>query len=311
MQFDPFIQSLFEQMPKLADLKVWQLSPHQAREEFKNLCLMGNQNAAPIGKIENIEAEGPEGPIPLRAYTPVASGGSNLAALVYFHGGGFVLGDLDCYDSVCRGLAESSGCKVISVDYRLAPEHPFPAAVEDCLAAMKWVEANAPALGVDPNRIAVAGDSAGGNLAAVVTQLAKGKGAPHIAFQLLLYPITSLHADLPSVFGFEGNILTQPQINWFYSQYVPHDVEASDPRLSPLRAKDLSGLPRAYIVTAGFDPLHDEGVAYADALKGAGVKVRHIDYPTMIHGFFSMQSLIPLASEALAAAGNAVKEGLE
>jgi acetyl esterase len=311
MQFDPIILSLFEQMPKLADLKVWQLTPDKAREEFKNLCLMSNQNAAPIGKIENIEASGPEGPIPLRVYTPVAAGGSNLPAIVYFHGGGFVLGDLDCYDAICRGLAESSGCKVISVDYRLAPEHPFPAAVEDSIAATKWVEDKASDLGVDPNRIAVAGDSAGGNLAAVVTQLSKGRGGAHIAYQLLLYPITSLHADLPSNFAFGGNVMTQPPVNWFYSQYVPSDVEPSDPRLSPLRSNDLSGLPPAYIVTAGFDPLRDEGVAYVDALKGAGVKVRHIDYPTMIHGFLSMQSLIPLASEALAAAGNAVKEGLE
>jgi acetyl esterase len=287
------------------------MSPDQAREEFKTLCLMSAQNPAPIGKIENIEAEGPEGPIPLRVYTPVAAGSSSLAAIVYFHGGGFVLGDLDCYDAICRGLAESSGCKVISVDYRLAPEHPFPAAIEDCLAALKWVEKHASDLSVDPNRIAVAGDSAGGNLAAAVTQQSKGKGGTHIAFQLLLYPITSLHADLPSNFAFAGNVLTQPPVNWFYSQYVPHDADSSDPRLSPLRAKDLSGLPPAYIVTAGFDPLHDEGVAYADALKGAGVKVRHIDYPTMIHGFFSLQSLIPLATEALSAAGNAVKDALE
>ena len=310
MQFDPFIQSLFEQIPKLANSKVWQMTPDQARVEFKKLCTMSNSSAAPIGKIENIEAAGPEGPIPLRIYTPVAAGASGLAALIYFHGGGFVLGDLDCYDSVCRALAESSGCRVISVDYRLAPEHPFPAAVDDCFAAAKWIEANAGTLGIDPNRIAVAGDSAGGNLAAVVTQLAKGKSGLHIAFQLLIYPITSLHADLPSNFEFGWNVRSQPQINWFYSQYVPIGIESSDPRLSPVRAGDLAGLPPAYIITAGFDPLRDEGVAYADALKAAGVKVRHIDYPTMIHGFFSMQALIPLASEAISAAGNAVRDAL-
>jgi len=310
MQFDPFIQSLFEQMPKLANLKIWQMTPDQARAEFRTLCLRANASAAPIGKIENIEASGPDGPIPLRIYTPVAAGASSLAALVYFHGGGFVLGDLDCYDSVCRALAESSGCRVISVDYRLAPEHPFPAAVEDAFASVKWVEDNAGSLGIDPNRIVVAGDSAGGNLAAAVTQMAKAKNAPHVAFQVLIYPITSLHADLPSNFEFGWNVSAQPPINWFYSHYVPSGTQSSDPRLSPLRADDLSGLPPAYIVTAGFDPLRDEGIAYVDALKGANVKVRHVDYPTMIHGFFSMQGMIPLASEAIAAAGSAVKEAL-
>jgi acetyl esterase len=310
MQSDPFIKSLFKEMPKLANLKVWELSPVQARAEFKMLCALAVGNLAPIGKIETIEAETGERIIPLRIYTPVAAGGSALPAVIYFHGGGFVLGDLDCYDSVCRALANESGCRVISVAYRLAPEHKFPAAVEDCLAAVKWVEAKAPNLGVDPNRIAVAGDSAGGNLAAVVTQLTKGKGGPHIAYQLLIYPITALHWDSPSAYAFSGIFLNQPRVNWFYKQYVPEDIDASDPRISPLAAEDFSGLPPAYIVSAGFDALHDEGIAYGDRLKAAGVKVRHVDYPTMIHGFFSLPAFIPLASEALAAAGAALREAL-
>jgi acetyl esterase len=310
MQFDPLIRSLLEQMPKLADLQVWKLSPEKARAEFKKLCTLAEQNMAPIGRMEDIEAEGPDRAIPLRVYTPVAAGGSALPAVVYFHGGGFVLGDLDCFDYVCRALADSSGCRVVSVDYRLAPEHPFPAAVDDCFAALKWVEANASHLGIDPNRVAIAGDSAGGNLAAVVSQLAKAGNGPHIAFQLLIYPITMLSPDSPSSFAFSPALIRAPAINWFYSHYVPQEMEdhSNDPRLSPLQGDDLSGLPPAYIVTAGFDPLHDEGVAYADKLKGAGVKVRHIDYPTMIHGFFSMPSLIPLAGEALSAAGEAVRE---
>jgi len=320
MPFDPFMRSLIEQLPKLADLQVWKLSPKQARAEFKKLCTLPDQKMAPIGRMEDVEAVGPDGPVPLRLYTPVAAGGSALASLVYFHGGGFVLGDLDCFDSVCRALADSSGCRIVSVDYRLAPEHPFPAAVEDCFAALKWIEANAASLGIDPNRVAVGGDSAGGNLAAVVRQLAKADKGPHIAFQMLIYPITALRPDSPSSFAFSPTILREPAINWFYSHYVldePGDSNdgsstdhTDDPRLAPLQSEDLSGLPPAYIVTAGFDPLHEEGVAYADKLKSAGVKVRHIDYPTMIHGFFSMPGLIPLAGEALNAAGHALRDAL-
>ncbi len=312
MQFDPLIRSLTEQLPKLADLQVWKLSPERARAEFKKLCSLAERSMAPIGRVEDIEAEGKNGAIPLRIYTPVAAGGSALPAIVYYHGGGFVLGDLDCFDSICRALADSSGCRVVSVDYPLAPEHPFPAAVDESFAALKWIEANASQLGIDPNRLAVAGDSAGGNLAAVVSQMAKSGNEPHIAFQLLIYPITTLRPDSPSSFSFSPSLIRAPATNWFYGHYVPQDMEghSRDPRLSPLLSDDLSGLPAAYIVTAGFDPLHDEGVAYADKLKGAGVKVRHVDYPTMIHGFFSMPSLIPLASEALSAAGGAVREAL-
>jgi acetyl esterase len=312
MPFDPFMRSLIEQLPKLADLQVWKLSPTQARAEFKKLCTLPDQKMAPIGRIENVEAVGPDGPVPLRLYTPVAAGGSALPALVYFHGGGFVLGDLDCFDSICRALADSSGCRIVSVDYRLAPEHPFPAAVEDCFAALKWIESNAASLGIDPNRVAVGGDSAGGNLAAVISQLAQANNGPHIALQMLIYPITTMRPDSPSSFAFSPTILRGPAINWFYSHYVPDGGEdhTDDPRLSPLRSEDLSGLPPAYIVTAGFDPLHQEGVAYADKLKSAGVKVRHIDYPTMIHGFFSMPGLIPLAGEALNAAGHALRDAL-
>ena len=312
MPFDPFMRSLIEQLPKLADLQVWELSPTQARAEFKKLCTLPDQKMAPIGRMEDVEAVGPDGPVPLRLYTPVAAGGSALPALVYFHGGGFVLGDLDCFDSICRALADSSGCRIVSVDYRLAPEHPFPAAVEDCFAALKWIEANAASLGIDANRIAVGGDSAGGNLAAVVSQLAQVNNGPHIALQMLIYPITTMRPDSPSSFAFSPTILRGPAINWFYSHYVPDGGEdhADDPRLSPLRSEDLSGLPPAYIVTAGFDPLHEEGLAYADKLKSAGVKVRHIDYPTMIHGFFSMPGLIPLAGEALNAAGHALRDAL-
>ena len=312
MPLDPVIQAIFDQMPQLANFQMWRMTPAEARTEFKKLCQFASPSAAPIGKTSHVEAQGPGGPIPLRLYTPVAAGGDALPAIVFFHGGGFVIGDLDCYDALCRTLANDSGCKIVSVDYRLAPEHPFPAAVEDAYAALKWVEKNGPSLGIDPNRLAVAGDSAGGNLAAVSCLTAKEKGGPRVAFQLLIYPVTSLHHDSDSAKAFgQGYMLNQPTIDWFYGHYVPGNADRDDPRLSPVNAKDVAGLPPAYVVTAGFDPLRDEGRAYAEKLKAAGVAVTHMDYPTMIHGFFNMQGLVPLATEAIGASGRAVKDALD
>ena len=310
MTLDPVIQALFRQMPQLASSPIWEKTPAQAREEFKWLCQLTDPKASPIGKTEDIEADGPSGPISLRVYTPVASGGAALPAIVYFHGGGFVMGDLDCYDGLCRALANESDCRIISVDYRLAPEHPFPAAVEDCFAAAAWIEENASDLGVDANRIAVAGDSAGANLAAVVCLLAKDN-TPAIAFQLLIYPTTHFNANRGEDSSRTAYFLDGRAIAWFRNCYVPPGTDPADPRLSPLDAKDLNGLPPAYVVTAGFDPLREEGVAYAEKMKQAGVTVTHVDYPTMIHGFFSMPGLIPLASEAITAAAHAARNALK
>ena len=312
MPLDPTIQALFDELPTLANNQMWRMTPDEARTEYARLCALGNPNAAPIGKTEHAEASGPAGPIPLRIYTPVAAPNTGLPGLVYFHGGGFVLGDLESHDALCRLLANESGCRVVSVDYRLAPEHPFPAAVEDCFAALLWVEANSSAMGIDPNSIAVAGDSAGGNLAAVACLLAKQKGGPRIGFQLLIYPSTSFRHDSPSVLAFgSGYMLNQATIEWMVSHYIPKEADRGDMRLSPLAATDLKGLPPAYVVTAGFDPLHDEGAAYAQKLKAAGVPVVHVDYPSMIHGFFNMQGVLPLAGEAIAAAAGAVKDALK
>jgi acetyl esterase len=312
MPLDPVIQALFEQFPQLAIRAVWERTPAEARVDFERFCQFANPQGGAIGKTEDIKVPGPAGPLGLRIYTPVAAGGAALPAIVYLHGGGFVVGDLDCYDALCRTLANESGCRVVSVDYRLAPEHPFPAAVDDCFAALQWVETNAADISVDPNRLAVAGDSAGGNLAAVTCLLAKqNKTKPQIAYQLLIYPDTRV-AAAPSTRPFgSGYFLDNRTIEKYHSYYVPAGVDPADPRLSPIEAKDVSGLPPAYIVTAGFDPLREEGMAYAEKLKRAGVTVMQVDYPTMIHGFFSMQGVIPMASEAIAAAAHAVRDAMK
>lgn len=309
---DPIIQALLERVPQLGSYAIWEKSPAEAREDYRRFCQFAAPHDLPIGKVENVSA----GTIPLRSYTPIAGGTSMLPAIIYFHGGGFVLGDLDSYDALCRTLANESNCRVISVDYRLAPENPFPAAVEDSLAAVRWVEDHAAELQVDANHIAVAGDSAGGNLAALVCQRAKeNKGVPHIAFQLLIYPALALSVP-PSDGGEAGELpemgfpLDPRALNWFLRYYVPDGVYPGDARLSPLAASDLSGLPPAYIVTAGLDLLRNDAISYAERLKQAGVPAVQIDYPTMIHGFFSMQGLIPLASGAIAAAAHAVQHAL-
>lgn len=305
---DPMIEALLQRVPALGKYAIWERSPAQAREDFRRFSQFAAPKDLPIGKVENLCA----GTIPLRSYTPIAGGTGMLPAIVWLHGGGFVLGDLDSCDALCRTLANESNCRVISVDYRLAPEHPFPAAVEDCLAAVRWVEDHAAELQVDANRIAVAGDSAGGNLATVLCQVAReNRGAPQISFQLLVYPAVRLYdqMDVPQATG-SGFPLDFRALNWFHRCYVPPGADLSDPRLSPLVARDLSGLPPAYLITAGLDPLRDDAILYGERLKQAGVPVVQVDYPTMIHGFLSMQGLIPLATGAIAAAAHAVQQAL-
>jgi acetyl esterase len=312
MPLDPIVSALFQRLPDLLTYRVWEKTPEEAREAYRTLCNASDLKDLAIGKSEQIEVPGPAGVLMLRAYTPVAAGGPTLPAIVYFHGGGFVMGDLDTHDTLCRTLANESGCRVFSVAYRLAPEFPFPAAIDDAFAAVKWVEANATTLGIDPNDIAVAGDSAGGNLAAAICLLAKAhKGKPHIAFQLLFYPSIALTREFVTrPFG-QGYRLDDRAIQWFYAHYMPAGADPADERLSPIAAKDAKGLPPTYILTAGFDPLRDEAIAYAAKLKQAGVTVTHVDYPTMIHGFLTMQSWIPLAGQAIAAAGQAVKDAVK
>lgn len=310
MSLDKHVKVLLDQMAALGGPKLWELGPQAARAAMKMSIFRSND--VPIGATEDRRITTPQGELGMRIYTPLHASAPILPGVVFFHGGGFVLGDLDSHDGLCRTLSNESGCRVVSVDYRLAPEHPFPAAVEDCMCATEWVAANAADIGIDGGRIAVGGDSAGGNLAAVVATLAKKKGGPKLSFQLLIYPVAQLGgAETASMQeNAKGYFLEKASMDWFTRLYCPDATQRSDPRLSPLLARDVTGLPPAYIVTAGFDPLRDEGKAYADKLDAAGVPVTYVNYPGMVHGFFSFRALVPKAREAVAAAAAALRAGL-
>ena len=240
--------------------------------------------------------------VALRAYRPLGAGkGEILPALVYFHGGGWVIGDLDTHDVLCRQLANGARCAVFSVDYRLAPEHPFPAAVEDCVAATKFVAFNSETLKIDAARIAVGGDSAGGNLAGVVALHARDAGGPPLAFQLLIYPATDQRCGFAShERNSEGYLLTKDSIAYFRGHYLPKKDDWLEWRASPLLAASLAGLPPAFVLTAGFDPLLDEGRAYAERLAKEGAEVAYREYPDMVHGFILFGGVLDTANEAVA-----------
>jgi acetyl esterase len=265
----------------------------------------------PVGKIENFTIPGPGGPIRARAYAPIAAGGP-LPTLIFFHGGGFVAGSLETHDGLCRQLVAEGGFKLIAVEYRLAPEHPYPAAIEDAWAASVWIEQNGAQLGVDAGRLAVGGDSAGGMLAAIVTQMAKAKGGLKFAYQLLLFPNTQVGGETSSLNEFAvGYFLERRTIEHFNSLYLPQGLDRNTPAISPLRARDFAGLPSAYVALAGYDPLHDEGLAYTEKLRAAGVKVTIADYPDLVHAFVYLQTVLPQAHEAVAKAAKAVKAALD
>ncbi|MCC6210880.1 MAG: alpha/beta hydrolase [Burkholderiales bacterium] len=242
------------------------------------------------------------GPVPVRAYRPAGAGRDEaLPALVYFHGGGWVIGDLDTHDVVCRTLANGARCAVFSVEYRKAPESPFPAAVEDCFGALAFIVRNSDVLRIDAKQVAVGGDSAGGNLAAVVALTARDAGAPAVSFQLLIYPATDQRMGSASIErNGEGYLLTRKVMHYFRGHYLPDRSDWADWRASPLLAKSLAGLPRAYVLTAGFDPLLDEGLAYAERLKKEGVATEYRNYPDMVHGFITMGRVLDTANAALA-----------
>jgi acetyl esterase len=275
-------------------------TPEQGREALRTLNLLA-ASAVPqveVGSVKDREIPGAAGPIAARIYRPVGDGPH--PTLLFIHGGGFVIGDLEAYDAQCRVLCSRVGAVVASVDYRLAPEHPFPAGVEDAIAAMEWVAGNVAELGGDPGRVAIGGDSAGGNLSAAVAQAWRGR-EPALAAQLLIYPVTDLVTEHPSIEeNGEGLLLTRDDMDWFHGHYLGGDESLrSDPRASPRLAEDLRGLPPAIVLTAQYDPLRDDGDAYAAALEAAGVRVIHRRFEGLVHGFFALGPLSAAAQVAV------------
>ena len=275
------------------------LGVQQARAEFDMFQPMMSGRAAPVAEIVDRTIAGPGGRLRVRFYRPAGSVARLLPTILYFHGGGWVIGSLEAYDLPCRFFCARSGCAVVAVDYRLAPEHKFPGALDDAVAAFRWLAAEGTELGIDPDRIVVAGDSAGGTLATAVAQLVRGE-ARTPCLQWLIYPATDLAADTPSHKSCgHGFLLTQADMEWFRGLYLNDLSEIADPRVSPLRAPDLSGLPPALIFTAGLDPLRDDGQAYAERLTAAGVKTVHREFDSLIHGFVGMRGALQAAARAM------------
>jgi acetyl esterase len=287
------------------------LSVADARRFYRDRRSVTQPAPPDVALARELSAEGPHGAIPLRLYRPIGSVvTTQLPVLVYYHGGGWVIGDLDTHDTLCRELANDAGCAVVAVDYRLGPENRFPAAVDDCIAATRWVRTNASDLGIDPARLAVGGDSAGGNLAAVVTIALRDAGDPPIAFQLLIYPATDMRRTAPShTSNGQGYVLTSDTINYFHDHYIDDTAHDLDWRASPLLHPDLSRLPPALVLTAGFDPLRDEGLAYADALAAAGNPTTYVCFDRQIHGFILMGKVLDEAHAAVAVCAAAVARG--
>lgn len=286
MPLDPQANAFLRQLEEMGGPALNDMSPVEAREALAALADLGGE-PEPVGSISNRTISGPLGEIPIRIYTPEGSG--PFPALVYFHGGGWVVGDLETVDSACTVLTNRAEAVVVSVDYRLAPENRFPAPVTDCYAATEWVSENAAELGIDPQRIAVGGDSAGGNLATVVSIMARDRGAPELAYQVLFYPVTNMDFETAS---YQANgadyFLTTDMMRWFWGHYIESEDVGRDMRASPLLTEDLSNLPPAFVATAEFDPLRDEGEAYAELLLKAGNDVAIKRYDGQIHGFVTL-----------------------
>ncbi len=275
-----------------------ELSPQDARDAMAALRPQGDPER--VAQVHEMVVPGPDGDIPARGYLPTDDP-RDLPTIVYFHGGGWVLGDLESHDANCRALCNRSGCSVLSVDYRLAPEATYPAAAEDAYAAVQWIAGMYSQQGVSEARIAVAGDSAGGNLAAVVAQMARDRGGPEIAAQILIYPVTNFDFSTESyqVNGRGEYGLSEAGMRWFWGLYLNDDSEGAEPYASPLRATDLSNLPRALTITAEYDSLRDEGEAYAAALAAAGTPSTCTRYDGVIHGFLSAFEAVPEGNQAM------------
>ena len=313
MPLDPQMQDILTLTAEFRAVPNHQKTAQQARadtlERSAAMAGMGD-GPQPIASVEDRTIPGPGGDIPIRVYTPDSPSGGGI---LYFHGGGWVICNLDTHDAPARALANLSGATVISVDYRLAPEAKYPAAAEDCYAATQWASEHASELGIDASRIAVSGDSAGGNLAAVVAQMARDRGGPPIAFQALIYPVTDLDFTTASYIehGGEGDLLSAEDMAWYWGHYLESPEQAKEPYAAPLQASDLSGLAPALVITAEYDVLCDEGEAYARRLWSAGVPTTLTRYDGVIHGFFNMAPMLDKATAAQQQAGAAIRAALE
>ena len=289
------------------------LTPADARKFYRERRAVTQPDPGEVAEVRELQADGLHGPIPMRLYRPLGSAAASvLPVLVYYHGGGWTIGDLDTHDTLCRELCNLSGCAVVAVDYRMGPEHRFPAAVDDVLAATRWVRREAAALGIDPARLAVGGDSAGGNLAAVVAIAARDAGDLPVAFQLLIYPATDMRCVHPShSSNGQGYLLTSDTIRYFHDHYITDAAQDLDWRASPLLREDLAGLPPALVLTAGYDPLRDEGLDYARALTAAGNRTTYVCFERQIHGFITMGRLLDEANAAVSMCAAELRRALE
>jgi acetyl esterase len=308
MPLDPQVMAVLERIRLAGNPEYWQMTPLQARDWHNRKAGLLDIEPEPVFKTIDRTVPGRGHPIPVRIFAPRHSD-DPLPVLVWLHGGGHVVGSLDSYDALCRQLALQGDCLVVSVAYRLAPEHRFPAGVDDAFAALQWVGEHAGEIGGDPARIVVGGDSAGGNLAAVCAILARDAGAPTLAFQLLVYPRTAADEDLPSHHEFaEGHLLTRKTVLWFHDHYRASDADRGDFRYAPLICPDLSRLPPALVIVGECDPLRDDGIAYADRLRAEDNVVELATYPGMIHPFFSMGGAIDAGRRALSQAAEALRQ---
>jgi acetyl esterase len=289
---------------------VEQMSVQEMRDALEERSRLTAGDPEPVEQVTSRDLPGPGGPIPIRVYAP--AGARPLPGLVYLHGGGWVRGSLQTHDVLCRALANWASCIVVSVDYRMAPEHRFPAAVDDAVAATRWVGANADQLGIDPERLAVGGDSAGGTLAAGTALVLRDEGGPKLVHQLLIYPATDFSFETASYRdNAEGYMLTRSAMQHYWRVYLRDESDGADYRASPLRAPDHSGLPAATVVTAEYDPLRDDGRAYAERMRAAGVQVEYRECPGLVHGFATSMGAIDAGRAAVQDAARALREAFQ
>ena len=303
MPLDPQAQAVIDQVNALGLPPVWEVSPAQAR---LNAASRPRPAGPAVASVVDRSIPGPDGEVAVRIYSP--AGGGPFPILVWFHGGGWVLGDLESADPTARHLCQGAGCVVVSVDYRLAPETKFPGPAEDCYAATVWAAENAAAINGDASRIAVGGDSAGGNLAAAVSLMAADRRGPAIAHQLLVYPVTDRNYQTASyIDNAAGYMLARDAMRWYWDAYLASDADAANPYAAPMQAQNLSGQPPALVITAEYDPLRDEGEAYGRRLREAGVDAAITRYDGMIHGFFGMVGVMDQSRVAVNQAADALQ----